>query len=206
MKLSNLLNKNINTLEIIDDNNRVFKCDKKELLKIIEKNKLNNYKINYLCKNSKCNLLDYKNLNCRIEPGAIIREGVILEDNVIVMMGAIINVGAVIGKNTMVDMGAVIGSKAKIGKNCHIASNVVVSGVLEPIAKQEVIIEDNVFIGANSVIFEGVRVGKDAIIGAGSIVTKDVPCNTLVYGNPAKVIKDVNAELCEKIQMNLKIR
>ncbi len=207
MDLVEYLNKNnINLVEIIDDKNRVFKCDKKNILKIIKENGINNYKINYLCKNSKCNLLDYKNLNCRIEPGALIRDLVTLGDNVVVMMGAIINIGASIGDDTMIDMGAVIGSKACIGKRCHISSGAVISGVLEPVSKKAVIIEDNVFIGANSVVFEGVTIGSNSIIGAGSVVTKDIPSNVLAYGNPAKIIKTIDDGLSEKTEINLKIR
>ena len=204
--IKHLNNNNINIVEITDEFNRVYKCDKSVLLKTIEKNQINNYKIKYLCKNSKCNLLDYQNLNCRIEPGALIRDKVILGNNVVVMMGAIINIGASIGDNTMIDMGAVIGSKAKIGKNCHISAGAVIAGVIEPPSKKEVIIEDNVFVGSNAVIFEGVTIKSGSVIGAGSIVTKDVPNNVLVYGNPAKVIREITKEIIHQTEINLKIR
>ena len=207
MELINYLNKNnINKLELIDKKGQVFRCSKEDVFKKFTIQELSDYQINYLCKNSKSELLDYKHLNCRIEPGALIRDKVVLKDNVVVMMGAIINIGAYIAENTMIDMGAVIGSKVQIGKNCHISAGAVIAGVIEPIAKKEVVIGDNVFIGANAVVCEGVRIGENSIIGAGSIVTKDIPDNVLAYGNPAKVIKIIDDELRDKININLKIR
>ena len=70
------------------------------------------------CRNSAIPLLDTKNLNARIEPGAIIRDQVEIGDNAVIMMGAILNIGAVVGQGTMIDMGAVLGGRATVGKNC----------------------------------------------------------------------------------------
>ncbi|WP_318503521.1 2,3,4,5-tetrahydropyridine-2,6-dicarboxylate N-acetyltransferase [Bacillus sp. T3] len=125
-------------------------------------------------RNSLIDLLDIKEINARIEPGAIIREGVIIEDDAVVMMGACVNIGAHIGEKTMIDMNAVIGGGAKIGKRCHIGAGVVIKGVISSPTASPVIIEDDVIIGPNAVIMESVTIGKGAIIRAGVVVTKNV--------------------------------
>ena len=80
-------------------------------------------------------------------------------DNAVIMMGAVINIGAVIGEKTMIDMGVVLGGRVIVGKNCHIGAGTVLAGVIEPPSAQPVIIEDDVLIGANAVVLEGVTVG-----------------------------------------------
>ena len=140
-------------------------------------------------RNSAIALLDISHLDARIEPGAIIRDLVTLGSNVVVMMGAVINIGASIGDKTMIDMNAVIGARGTIGKNCHIGAGAVVAGVLEPPSRQPVIIEDDVLVGANAVILEGVRIGQGAVVAAGAIVLEDVPAGVVVAGSPARIIK-----------------
>ena len=76
-----------------------------------------------------------------------------------------------------------------MGKHCHIGAGTVLAGVIEPASATPVIIEDDVFIGANAVVIEGVRVGQGAVVAAGSVVIADVPANAVVAGVPAKVIK-----------------
>lgn len=149
-------------------------------------------------RNSAIPLLDLTNIEARIEPGAIIRDRVSIGKNAVIMMGAVINIGAEIGEGTMIDMNAVVGARGTIGKNAHIGAGAVIAGVLEPPSKTPVIIEDDVLIGANAVVLEGVRVGKGAVVAAGSVVTKDVPPNTVVAGSPAKVIKEKDAQTIEK--------
>jgi tetrahydrodipicolinate N-acetyltransferase len=134
-------------------------------------------------------LLDIQSINARIEPGAIIREHVTIDDNAVIMMGAVINIGAVIGKGTMIDMGAVLGGRATVGQHCHIGAGAVLAGVVEPASATPVIIEDDVLVGANAVVLEGVHVGKGAVVAAGAIVVNDVPDNAVVAGVPAKIIK-----------------
>ena len=134
-------------------------------------------------------LLDIKALSARIEPGAILREGVSIGSRAVIMMGAIINIGASVGEGTMVDMGAVLGGRATVGKDCHIGAGAVLAGVIEPASAKPVVIEDRVLIGANAVILEGVRVGCDAVVAAGAVVTQDVPPRAVVGGVPASFLK-----------------
>ncbi|MDN3585405.1 acyltransferase [Pedobacter aquatilis] len=107
----------------------------------------------------------------------------------------------IIGDNTIIGVGNVIIGPVTIGNEVMMAQNIVVSGLnhgyenveISP-AKQKVIcknisIEDDVWIGANSVITAGVTLGKHCVIGAGSVVTKDIPPFSIAVGNPAKVIK-----------------
>ena len=140
-------------------------------------------------RNSAVPLLDYKNVNARIEPGAFIRDKVEIGDRAVIMMGAVINIGAVVGEGTMIDMGAVLGGRATVGKNCHIGAGAVLAGVVEPASAKPVVIEDGVLVGANAVVIEGVHVGRGAVVAAGAIVTQDVPDNAVVAGVPARVIK-----------------
>lgn len=141
------------------------------------------------CRNSAVPMLDLKGINARIEPGAIIRDQVEIGDNAVIMMGAIINIGAVIGEGTMIDMGAVLGGRATVGKNCHIGAGTVLAGVIEPASATPVIIDDNVMIGANAVVLEGVHVGENAVVAAGAVCVEDVPAGAVVAGIPARIIK-----------------
>ena len=152
-------------------------------------------------KNSAIPLLDIKNIDARIEPGAIIREGVSIGKGAVIMMGAVINIGAIIGEGSMVDMNAVIGARGIIGKNVHIGAGAVIAGILEPPSKAPVIIEDDVIIGANAVILEGINVGKGAVVGALSVVTKDVEPNTVVVGSPAKKVKNKEEVEASKVEI-----
>jgi 2,3,4,5-tetrahydropyridine-2,6-dicarboxylate N-acetyltransferase len=170
------------------------------------KEKIEKYIIESDRRNSAIPLLNTNNINARIEPGAIIRNMVEIEKNVVIMMGAVINIGAKIGEKTMIDMNAVIGGRAQIGKNCHIGAGAVVAGVIEPPSAEPVIIEDNVLIGANAVILEGVKVGANSVVSAGAVVTKDVASNTVVAGIPAKVIKVVDEKTKDKTKLLEELR
>ena len=165
--------------------------DWKELAPILEANRENieDMVVENDCRNSAIPLLDLKDIPARIEPGAIIREQVTIGKNAVIMMGAILNIGAVVGEGTMIDMGAVLGGRATVGAHCHIGAGTVLAGVVEPASATPVIVEDNVFMGANAVVIEGVHVGKNAVVAAGSVVIHDVPDNAVVAGVPARVIK-----------------
>ena len=168
--------------------------DWKALGPILEanKDKIDDMVVENDCRNSAIPLLDLKNINARIEPGAVIRDQVTIGDGAVVMMGAIINIGAVIGEGTMIDMGVVMGGRATVGKHCHIGAGTVLAGVVEPASATPVVIEDDVLIGANAVVLEGVRVGKGAVVAAGAVCVEDVPAGAVVAGVPAKVIKQAS--------------
>jgi tetrahydrodipicolinate N-acetyltransferase len=143
-------------------------------------------------RNSAIPLKDLTNTTARIEPGAFIREHAVIEDGAVIMMGATINIGAVVGAGTMVDMNATLGGRATTGKNVHVGAGAVLAGVIEPPSASPVVIEDDVLIGANAVVLEGVRVGKGALVAAGAVVTEDVPEGAVVAGTPARVIKQAS--------------
>lgn len=153
---------------------------------------IEDYRVENDARNSAVPLLDLKGINARIEPGALIRDQVLIGDNAVIMMGAIINIGAEIGADSMIDMGAVLGGRAIVGKHCHVGAGAVLAGVIEPASAEPVRIDDNVLIGANAVVIEGVHVGEGAVIAAGAVVTQDVAPHAVVAGVPAKFIKNVD--------------
>ncbi len=165
------------------------------------KENIEDYVVENDCRNSAIPLLDMKNIKARIEPGAIIRDQVEIGDNAVIMMGAIINIGASIGEGTMIDMGAILGGRATTGKNCHVGAGAVLAGVIEPPSAEPVVLEDDVLVGANAVVLEGVRVGKGAVVAAGAIVTDNVPPYTIVAGVPARVIKTVDDKTRSKTEI-----
>ena len=172
--------------------------DWKDVAPVLESHKFSHVEIENTCRNSAIPLLDLKDQKARIEPGAIIREQVEIGENAVIMMGAILNIGAVVGKGTMIDMGAVLGGRATVGERCHIGAGAVLAGVIEPASAQPVIIEDDVLIGANAVVIEGVRVGKGSVVAAGSIVIQDVPEGVVVAGVPARVVKQKDEQTNQK--------
>jgi tetrahydrodipicolinate N-acetyltransferase len=157
-------------------------------------------------RNSAIPLLDLKTLTARIEPGSVIREKVEIGERVIVMMGAVINIGAIVGAGTMVDMNAVVGARAIVGQNCHVGAGAVLAGVLEPPSAEPVRIEDEVLIGANAVVLEGCRVGKGSVVAAGAVVTTDIPDHVVAAGQPARVIKQVDAKTKDKTALLKELR
>lgn len=168
--------------------------------------KIKQYHLENDARNSAVPLADLKQYNARIEPGAIIRNQVTIDDSAVIMMGAVINIGAVIGEGTMIDMGAVLGGRATVGKHSHIGAGAVLAGVVEPASATPVIVEDDVLVGANAVVIEGVHVGKGAVVAAGAIVTQDVPENTVVAGVPAKVIKTIDDKTRSKTELQDALR
>jgi tetrahydrodipicolinate N-acetyltransferase len=196
------------TKSFITGNVGVLFGEWKEIHAAIEQNqdKVEDYVVENDRRNSAIPLLDMKNIHARIEPGAIIRDQVEIGNNAVIMMGASINIGAVIGEGTMIDMNAVVGGRGTIGKNCHIGAGAVVAGVIEPPSATPVIIEDDVVVGANAVILEGVRVGKGSVVAAGAIVIEDVPENVVVAGTPARIIKKIDDKTKSKTEIKQELR
>ncbi len=114
---------------------------------------------------------DYKKLGVRVVPHAIARYGAYVSRGVI-MMPSYVNIGAYVEEGTMVDTWATVGSCAQIGKNVHLSGGVGIGGVLEPVQAAPVIIEDNCFIGSRCIVVEGVRVRKEAVLGANVVLTQ----------------------------------
>jgi len=112
----------------------------------------------------------YADLGVRVVPHAIARYGSFVNRGVI-MMPSYINIGAYVDSGTMVDTWATVGSCAQVGKNVHLSGGVGIGGVLEPIQAAPVIIEDDAFIGSRCILVEGVRIGKEAVLGANVTLT-----------------------------------
>ena len=113
---------------------------------------------------------NYKELGVRVVPHAIARHGSFISKGVI-MMPSYVNIGAYVDEGTMVDTWATVGSCAQIGKNVHLSGGVGIGGVLEPVQASPVIVEDNAFIGSRCIIVEGIRVGREAVLGANVVLT-----------------------------------
>ncbi|MAM19688.1 MAG: 2,3,4,5-tetrahydropyridine-2,6-dicarboxylate N-succinyltransferase [Christiangramia sp.] len=112
----------------------------------------------------------YKEKGIRVVPNAVARHGAYISSGVI-MMPSYVNIGAYVDEGTMVDTWATVGSCAQIGKNVHLSGGVGIGGVLEPLQAAPVIIEDNAFIGSRCIVVEGVRVEKEAVLGANVVLT-----------------------------------
>lgn len=113
---------------------------------------------------------NYQALGVRVVPHAIARYGSYVSKGVI-MMPSYVNIGAYVDEGTMVDTWATVGSCAQIGKNVHLSGGVGIGGVLEPVQAAPVIIEDNAFVGSRCIVVEGVRVGREAVLGANVVLT-----------------------------------
>ena len=112
-----------------------------------------------------------KELGVRAVPHAVARYGAFIDRNV-VLMPSYVNIGAYVGEGTMVDTWATVGSCAQIGKHVHLSGGVGIGGVLEPLQASPVIIEDGCFIGSRCIVVEGVRVEKEAVLGANVVLTQ----------------------------------
>ncbi len=113
---------------------------------------------------------NYAQLGVRVVPHAVARYGAFLAKGVI-LMPSYVNIGAYVDEGTMVDTWATVGSCAQIGKGVHLSGGVGIGGVLEPVQAAPVIIEDGAFIGSRAIVVEGVRVGKEAVLGANVVLT-----------------------------------
>lgn len=117
---------------------------------------------------------NYRSLGVRCVPPGVARYGSFLGRGAILMPG-FVNIGAYVDEATMVDTWATVGSCAQIGKNVHLSGGVGIGGVLEPPQAQPVIVEDGAFVGSRVIVVEGVRVGREAVLGAGVVLTASTP-------------------------------
>ncbi|MEN1784484.1 MAG: 2,3,4,5-tetrahydropyridine-2,6-dicarboxylate N-succinyltransferase [Bacteroidota bacterium] len=112
----------------------------------------------------------YQEKGIRVVPHAVARHGAYISSGTI-LMPSYVNIGAYVDAGTMVDTWATVGSCAQIGKNVHLSGGVGIGGVLEPLQAAPVIIEDNAFIGSRSIVVEGVKVEREAVLGANVVLT-----------------------------------
>ena len=117
---------------------------------------------------------NYEALGARCVPPGVARYGSFLGRGAILMPGYV-NIGAYVDDGTMVDTWATVGSCAQIGKNVHLSGGVGIGGVLEPAQAQPVIVEDGAFVGSRCIVVEGVVVEKEAVLGAGVVLTASTP-------------------------------
>lgn len=113
---------------------------------------------------------NYAQRGIRVVPNAVARHGAYISKGVI-LMPSYVNIGAYVDEGTMVDTWATVGSCAQIGKNVHLSGGVGIGGVLEPLQAAPVVIEDGAFIGSRCIVVEGVRVEKEAVLGANVCLT-----------------------------------
>jgi 2,3,4,5-tetrahydropyridine-2-carboxylate N-succinyltransferase len=116
----------------------------------------------------------YEDAGVRVVPPAAARYGSHLSPGVI-LMPSYVNIGAWVGPGTLVDTWATVGSCAQVGAGVHLSGGVGLGGVLEPVQAEPVIVEDGAFIGSRCVVVEGVRVGREAVLGAGVVLTANTP-------------------------------
>ena len=113
---------------------------------------------------------DYAAKGIRVVPHAVARQGAYIAPGVI-LMPSYVNIGAYVDSGSMIDTWATVGSCAQIGKNVHLSGGVGIGGVLEPLQAAPVIIEDDAFVGSRCVIVEGIRVEREAVLGANVVLT-----------------------------------
>jgi 2,3,4,5-tetrahydropyridine-2,6-dicarboxylate N-succinyltransferase len=127
----------------------------------------------------------YEDAGVRVVPPATARYGAHLAPGVI-LMPSYVNIGAWVGNGTLVDTWATVGSCAQVGSNVHLSGGVGIGGVLEPVQAEPVIVEDGAFIGSRCVIVEGVRVGREAVLGAGVVLTSNTPIIDVTGDEPVE--------------------
>ena len=126
---------------------------------------------------------NYAALGIRVVPHAVARYGAYLAKGVI-LMPSYVNIGAYVDEGTMVDTWATVGSCAQIGKNVHLSGGVGIGGGLEPVQAAPVIIEDGAFIGSRCIVVEGVRVGREAVLGANVVLTMSTKIIDVTSADP----------------------
>ncbi|MFA5619442.1 MAG: 2,3,4,5-tetrahydropyridine-2,6-dicarboxylate N-succinyltransferase [Weeksellaceae bacterium] len=129
---------------------------------------------------------NYKDKGVRVVPHAVARYGAYVAKGVI-LMPSYVNIGAYVDEETMVDTWATVGSCAQIGKHVHLSGGVGIGGVLEPLQASPVIIEDNAFIGSRCIVVEGVKVGREAVLGANVVLTASTKIIDVTGDNPVEL-------------------
>ena len=130
--------------------------------------------------------------NVRVVPPAVVRQGAYVSAGA-VLMPSYVNVGAWVGSGTMVDTWATVGSCAQIGNDVHLSGGVGIGGVLEPLQASPVIVEDGAFLGSRCIVVEGVRVGREAVLGANVVLTASTPIIDVRGKKPVEVRGEVPA-------------
>jgi 2,3,4,5-tetrahydropyridine-2-carboxylate N-succinyltransferase len=133
---------------------------------------------------------EYDKLGVRVVPHGLARYGSFVASGVI-MMPSYVNIGAYVDSGTMVDTWATVGSCAQVGKNVHLSGGVGVGGVLEPVQAAPVVIEDNCFIGSRCIVVEGVRVRKEAVLGANVVLTQSTKIIDVTGSEPLEMRGEV---------------
>jgi 2,3,4,5-tetrahydropyridine-2,6-dicarboxylate N-succinyltransferase len=128
----------------------------------------------------------------RVVPPATARQGAYIAPGV-VLMPSYVNVGAWVGSGTMVDMCATVGSCAQIGMDVHLSGGVGIGGVLEPLQASPVVVEDGAFVGSRCIVVEGVRVGREAVLGANVVITSSTPIIDVRGEEPVELRGEVPA-------------
>ena len=128
----------------------------------------------------------YAEKGIRVVPHAVARHGAYISSGTI-LMPSYVNIGAYVDEGTMVDTWATVGSCAQIGKNVHLSGGVGIGGVLEPLQAAPVIIEDNVFVGSRCIVVEGVHVEKEAVLGAGVVLTMSTKIIDITGDEPVEM-------------------
>ena len=126
----------------------------------------------------------------RVVPPATVRHGAFVSPGA-VLMPSYVNIGAWVGPGTMVDTWATVGSCAQIGADVHLSGGVGIGGVLEPLQAAPVIVEDGAFIGSRAIVVEGVRVGREAVLGANVVITKSTPIIDVTGDEPVEMRGEV---------------
>ncbi len=128
----------------------------------------------------------YAEKGIRVVPNAVARHGAYISKGTI-LMPSYVNIGAYVDQGTMVDTWATVGSCAQIGKNVHLSGGVGIGGVLEPLQAAPVIIEDHAFLGSRSIVVEGVRVEKEAVLGANVVLTASTKIIDVTGNEPVEL-------------------
>ena len=129
---------------------------------------------------------NYDEKGVRVVPPAVARRGAYIAKGAI-LMPSYVNIGAYVDEGTMVDTWATVGSCAQIGKHVHLSGGVGVGGVLEPLQAAPVIVEDGAFIGSRCILVEGVRIGKEAVLGANVVLTSSTKIIDVTGSEPKEL-------------------